>query len=135
MVSKEDYVALAAFRKSLRRFLRFTEDGAREAGLTPQQHQVLLAVRAHEGREWASVGELADSLQLSHNAIVGLVDRCQAANLTCRTADPKDRRFVRVSLTPKGEEVLDRLTHRNLAKLRAIGRLTAELEMLAPRGD
>jgi DNA-binding MarR family transcriptional regulator len=135
MVRKEDYVALAAFRKALRRFIRFAEVGAKEVGLTPQQHQVLLAVQGHIDRDWASVGELAESLQLEHHATVGLVNRCQAAGLVNRTADQRDRRIVRVSLTLKGADVLDRLTQRNLSELKALGQLTKELEALADRPD
>ena len=135
MVTKDDYIQLASFRKALRRFLRFVEEGAREAGLTPQQHQVLLALRAHAGRDWATISELADSLQLKHHAAVGLVDRCQAAELVVRTIDPIDQRVVQVHLTPKGYEILDRLTRRNLGELRALGRITADLEALAKLGQ
>ena len=131
MVRKEDYVAVGTFRKALRRFLRFAEEGAKEAGFTPQQHQVLLAVQSHADRDWATVGEIADSLQLKHHATVGLVDRCQSAGLVNRSTDLRDRRIVRVSLTAKGSEILHRLTQRNLHELRALGRLTSELEALA----
>ncbi len=131
MIRKEDYIALAAFRKALRKFLRFAEQGAIEAGLTPQQHQVLLAIKGFPDRSWMSVGDLADSLQLKHHAIVGLVDRCQSAGLVERTTDDADRRVVRVSLTEKGEQVLEHLTQRNLDELRILGRLTSELEELA----
>ena len=131
MIRKEDYIALAAFRKALRKFLRFAEQGAVEAGLTPQQHQVLLAIMGSPDKTWLSVGEIADSLQLKHHATVGLVDRCQSAGLVERTTDLDDRRVVRVSLTERGKKVLDRLTQRNLSELRALGSLTRELEALA----
>ena len=130
VMTKEEYVALAGFRKSLRRFLRFVEVGAVEAGITPQQHQVLLAIRGQPDREWASVGELSDSLQLKHHATVGLVDRCQAAGLVMRSSLPEDRRVVRVSLTEHGEEILGRLTERNLGELRALGGFLSELQKL-----
>lgn len=137
--SKDDYVALAAFRKALRTFLRVVEQNARAASVTPQQHQVLLAVMGHPGRDWASVTEIRDTLQLAHNATVGLVDRCQAHGLLERTADEGDRRVVRVALTEKGRELLAEVTHANLAELRASAVLTqalAELmgeEALGPR--
>ncbi len=132
-IRKDDYVALAAFRAALCRFLRFAEEGCKEAGLTPQQHQLMLAVRGHRNREWSSIGELADSLQLKHHATVVLVDRCQAAGLVERSHDTHDRRIVHVTLTEQGGEVLAKLTQRNLAELRAAGELTEQLEALTKR--
>jgi DNA-binding MarR family transcriptional regulator len=133
MVRKEDYVALAGFRKALRRFLRFAEEGAREAGITPQQHQVLLAIAGRPNRDWASISELSDSLQLKHHATVGLVDRCQSAGLVRRTQNPDDRRIVQVSLTPAGEDIVRRLTLRNVATVRELGKMTEDLEELRDR--
>lgn len=120
VLRKEDYEALAWFRYMLRRFLHFTEEGARSVGLTPQQHQILLAVKGQPGRDWATVTELAEWLQLRHHTIVGLLDRCAASGLVCRTHDPDDRRLVRVLLTEKGEALLARLSERNLAELHAL---------------
>jgi DNA-binding MarR family transcriptional regulator len=119
-ISKSEYEALHAFRYALRRFLRFSEDGARAAGLTSQQHQLLLAVKGQRGRSWASVSDLAESLQIRHHAAVGLVDRCARAGLVERSPDPDDRRQVRVSLTPKGEGLLTRLSSRNRRELRTL---------------
>jgi DNA-binding MarR family transcriptional regulator len=119
-ISKAEYVALAAFRAALRRFLRFSEEGAREAGLTPQQHQLLLAVKGQPDRDWASVSELAEALQVRHHAAVGLVDRCERAGLVQRSPDPEDRRQVQVRLTGQGEEILERLSARNRRELRAL---------------
>ena len=130
-IHNDDYADLAAFRKALRKFLRFAEDSARQSGLTPQQHQLLLAVRADRTREWATVTEIADCLQVQHHTVVGLLDRCRAAGLVDRSKDPHDGRVVRVSLTPAGATVLEEITARNLRELRALGRLTAELELLA----
>src|SRR5919201_6359039 len=90
-IGKSDYEALAAFRYALRRFLRFSEQGARAAGLTPQQHQILLAIKGQPGREWASISDLAEGLQVRHHAAVGLVDRCERAGLARRPPDPDDR--------------------------------------------
>jgi DNA-binding MarR family transcriptional regulator len=119
-MSKADYEALADFRHSLRRFLHRTEENARATGITPQQHQILLAIKGQRGRDWASVGQLAEALQVRHHAAVGLVDRSEKAGLVHREGDPNDRRQVRVLLTEKGEEVLGRLSRENLAELRAL---------------
>lgn len=119
-ISKADYEALHAFRHALRRFLHFSEEGARTAGLTPQQHQLMLAVKGQRGRDWATISDLAESLQIRHHAAVGLVDRCERAGLVARSQDPLDRRQVRVSLTEKGEAVLATLSARNLQELRTL---------------
>jgi DNA-binding MarR family transcriptional regulator len=119
-IDKEEYEALFGFRYALRRFLRFSEQGARAAGLTAQQHQLLLAVKGQPGRDWASISDLAEALQIRHHAAVGLVDRCERAQLVQRTPHPGDRRQVRVLLTEKGEAVLARLSARNLRELRTL---------------
>jgi DNA-binding MarR family transcriptional regulator len=119
-ISKDDYEALFAFRYALRRFLRFSEHGARAAGLTPQQHQLLLAVKGQPGRDWASISDLADALQIRHHAAVEMVDRCERAQLARRAPHPGDRRQVRVMLTEKGEAILARLSARNLRELRTL---------------
>jgi DNA-binding MarR family transcriptional regulator len=77
-LSKTDYESLSEFRYQLRRFLRFSEDAAQSEGLTPQQYLLMLHAR-HAGRDWASVGELAERLQTVHHAVVALVSRCEAA--------------------------------------------------------
>lgn len=133
-ISKSDYEALAAFRASLRRFLHFTEEGARSAGLTPQQHQVLLSIKGRPGQDWAHVSDIAEALQIKHHAAVMLIDRCEKAELVERNPDPKDRRQVRVSLLPPGEEVLARLSERNLRELRKL-RQVLQLEFLSEGGD
>ena len=119
-IGKLDYEALAAFRYALRRFLRFTEEGARAAGLTPQQHQLLLAVKGQPERDWMSITELAEALQIRHHTAVGLVDRCEGARLIQRTPDPRDRRQVRVFLTARGERILGRLSARNRRELETL---------------
>src|SRR5262249_21454850 len=133
-ISKVDYEALAAFRYALRRFLRFTDEGARAAGLTPQQHQLLLAIKGRPGRAWTSVGELAEALQLRHHTAVGLVDRCEESRLIRRVVDPSDRRLVRVLLTPRGEGILERLSSRNRAELDTLRRALRLPRLDAP-GD
>ena len=121
-ITKTDYETLASFRYALRRFLRFTEEGARAAGLTPQQHQLLLAIKGRPGRSWTSIGELAEALQIRHHTAVGLVDRCEESKLIRRVVDPSDRRQVRVLLTTKGERILERLSSRNRRELETLRR-------------
>jgi DNA-binding MarR family transcriptional regulator len=101
---------LARFRYELRKFLRFSEQAARNAALTPQQHQLLLGVAGYTGRGWATISELAEFLQERHNAVVGLVDRALRRGLVTKKPDPRDRRLVRVALTATGRKLLRRLS-------------------------
>lgn len=122
-----DYRRLAEFRHELRRYLRWAEARAAQAGLTTTQHQLLLAIRARGPRANATVGELADELLLRHNSTVGLIDRAQAAGLVSRHTDPSDQRVVRVSLTTEGRRRLSRLATQHLTEL---GRLGPQLHNL-----
>jgi DNA-binding MarR family transcriptional regulator len=97
---------LARFRYAIRRFLRFSEEAAREAGLTPQHHQLLLGIAGFTGNGWATISELADFLQVRHHSVVGLIDRAEALGLVRREANPEDRREVQVSLSPEGARKL-----------------------------
>ncbi len=116
-----DYRALAEFRYQIRRFLRFSEDAAREAGLEPQQHQLLLAVKGlPEGKE-PTIGELADRLQIRHHSVVELIDRLESRGLARRQRSSEDRRKVRVELTPEGERILESLTVEHRNELEAAG--------------
>jgi DNA-binding MarR family transcriptional regulator len=102
---------LAWFRYQLRIFVRFSEKAARLIGITPQQHQLILGVAGYTGRGWATISELAEFLQQRHNAVVGLVERAVRRGLVHKEQSSRDRRFVRVQLTPKGEELLGKLSH------------------------
>lgn len=121
-IEKADYVQLAQFRAALRSFLRFSEERARAAGLTPQQHQMLLAIKGEPERDWSTVGEIATFLAVNHNAAVGLITRAETAGLVQRAPHPGDGRKVTVSLTARGEALL--------AELSAEHR--AEIERMAP---
>ncbi len=114
-----DYQALGAFRNALRRFLSFSEAGAVTLGLTPQQHQALLVVRAHAGAGPISVGELADSLLIKNHSALGLVDRLVARGLLARAPAPEDRRRVSLTLTPDGRRLLDTISRNNLGQLKS----------------
>ena len=101
---------LATFRYTLRKFLHFSEDAARHAGITPQQHQLMLGIAGFTPDGHATISQLAEFLQERHHSVVGLIERAQQAGLVRRTQDAQDRRVVRVSLTPKGRRILNRLT-------------------------
>jgi len=105
---KEDYERLAHFRYALRVFSRQTELAARDVGLTPQQYFLLLAIKGFPGRETANITELAERLQIRHNAVIGLVNRAVERGLVEREQDPHsdDRRVVRVHLTAHGAKAL-----------------------------
>jgi DNA-binding MarR family transcriptional regulator len=109
-VSDSDYQAIAAFRAGLRRFLRFSEEAALKAGITPQQHQLLLAIRGFQGPEPPSIGDLAEALQIRHHSAVGLVNRLEDADLVRREGSLVERRKVHVLLTERGEQKLESLT-------------------------
>lgn len=116
-ISKQELVKLAQFRAAIRGFLRFSESRARAAGITPQQHQMLLAIKGMRDRDWATPGELAEALQVNHNAAVGLVTRAEAAGLVARAPHPKDGRRVCVTLTDHGEAVLGALSEEHKQEL------------------
>jgi DNA-binding MarR family transcriptional regulator len=117
-----DYEDLLALRTGLRRFLRWSEQQAEAAGLTPAQHQLLLAVRGHPDRRGPTVGEVADYLLLRHHSAVGLVDRAVAAKLLKRVRDPQDHRIVRLQLTAVGGKRLQALSEAHLEELGRLGR-------------
>ncbi|MEY2448072.1 MAG: hypothetical protein QOH79_1548 [Acidimicrobiaceae bacterium] len=118
MLADRDYRNLAEFRHALRVFLRFSEEAARREGLTPNQHQLLLAVRGFPSGEAPTIGAVADHLQLQHNSVVELVDRAVAARYLRRQTDPEDRRRQRLRLTPSGSNLLERLSAAHRAELR-----------------
>jgi len=109
----------AWFRYNLRKFLRFSEKAARQCGVTPQQHQLMLGVAGYTGRGTATVSELAEFLQERHNSVVGLVERATQRGLVRKEHDTEDRRFVLVSLTPQGEQILARLTELHKEEVKA----------------
>ena len=106
--AEADYRRLADFRYALRRFIRFSEDAAREAGISPSQYQLLLFVRGFPNGP-PTIAQLAERLQVAHHSAVGLVDRSVRAGLVERRRDADDRRRVHVGLTDRGREILVRL--------------------------
>lgn len=119
---------MAEYRYAIRRFLRFSEEAAREAGVTPQQYQLMLTIRGYPGKEHANITQLAERMQLDHHSTVGLVDRTEDRGLVRREQDTSDRRQVNVHLTEAGSAMLRKLatTHRE--------QLTRMKEDLRPPG-
>jgi DNA-binding MarR family transcriptional regulator len=118
----EDYRRLLELRTGLRRFLRWSEEQARAAGLTPAQHQLLLAIRGHADARGPTVGDVAAHLLLRHHSAVGLIDRAESAGLVARGPDPDNSSAVRLRLTEQGSRQLEALSELHLE----------ELEHLAP---
>src|ERR1044072_3431449 len=118
----DDYRRLLEFRTGLRRFLRWSEEQAEDAGITPLQHQLMLAIRGHGDPRGPTIGAVASYLVSKHLSVDELVDRAEAAGLVRRLQDAEDHRAVRLKLTREGERILERL-----------GALTvSELSRLAP---
>ncbi len=117
-LSSRDFENLLAFRNGLRRFLRWSESQAREVGLTPAQHQLMVAIKGHAGDEPPTISGLAGYLLLKHHSVVELVDRAAAAGLVTRQPDAKDGRVTRIGLTADGEDRLSRLARAHLDELR-----------------
>lgn len=139
-LTQEDFAALLAFRTGLRRYLRWSEGAARAAGLTPAQHQLLLAVKGHGPDRRPTIGNLAEYLLLRHHSTVELVNRAETAGLVTRERDADDNRVIRVRLTPAADRVLAELTAMHLAELRRLAPildgLNAELKSLESKpGD
>jgi len=116
-----DYQALAELRHEIRRFLHFSEQAARRAGLEPRQHQLMLSLKGLPPRVRPSIGELAQRLLIEHHSAVELVNRLAKGGYVQRERDGEDRRAVLVSLTRKGEKILRDLSLDHRAELRVQG--------------
>jgi DNA-binding MarR family transcriptional regulator len=122
-----EYLRLLEFRTGLRRFLRWSREQAAAVGLTPAQHQLLLAIRGHDDPRGPTIGEVADYLLLRHHSAVELVDRAARVGLVKRAPDPDDQRVVRLKLTPLGARRLERLAALHLEEL---GRLVPRMQAI-----
>lgn len=112
-----DLSTLAAFRYTLRKFLRFSEEAAVSAGLRPQHYLALLAIHGDPDRDRVTVGVLADRMQLRPNSAVGLADRLVSRGLLRRRTSPRDGREVRLILTPRGERTVRRVAGMNRGEI------------------
>ena len=128
-LDKKDFEALSEFRYRLRRFLRFSEQVTRRNGITPLQYLLLLHLKGFPGRDWATVGELAERLQAAHHGTVALISRCEGLGWVERRQGLADRREVTIHLTTDGERILARMArlHRDELLNPEIGSLAPEL--------
>lgn len=117
-ISLLDYQALAEFRYELRKYIRFSEQTARAAGIEPQQQQLMLVVKGMPEDKLPTISNIAERLQLQHHSAVELIDRLEERELVERHRDDLDQRRVLIQITPQGEEVLQELSMHNLEELR-----------------
>jgi len=120
MLSKQDYVALSNFRFHLARFLRFSETASRAAGITPKQYLMLLHIRGVQGRDWATVGELATRLQSSAHGTAALVNRCVASRLVTKRRNGEDARRVEVHMRRRARKLIERIAARHREELQSL---------------
>jgi DNA-binding MarR family transcriptional regulator len=119
-LAKPDFEMLSEFRYQLRRFLRFSEEAAQAEGLTPLQYQLLLQIKGFPDRDWATVSELGERLQMLRHGTVALISRCNLMGLVERTTSRSDRRQVEVRLTAAGEDRLRLLAELHRNELRSL---------------
>lgn len=120
-IQESDYIALAELRHRIREFVRSSDGAAKEAGLQPQQYQLLLALRAIPPKPEATVGRLAQCLSLKHHSVVGLIDRLESRGYVRRRRNAENRREVLIQLLPLGRRTLDKVVRQRLHELRASG--------------
>ena len=126
-MSPADFENLLVFRTSLRRFLHWSQTQARAVGLTPAQHQLLVAIKGHPGDQDPTISDLAEYLLLRHHSVVELVDRAAIAGVVTRQRDAEDGRLTRVALTTDGEARLARLGPAHLDELRNLAPVLDQL--------
>jgi DNA-binding MarR family transcriptional regulator len=126
-LSTLDFERLLEFRVALRRFQRWSEDQAQDAGLTHVQHQLLVAIKGHREGAPPTVGDLADYLLLRPHSTVELIDRAETAGLVDRVPDENDGRVVRVRLTDAGDRIVRQLTRAHLDRLHELAAVLDEL--------
>jgi DNA-binding MarR family transcriptional regulator len=131
-ISLADYQRLSEFRYLIRRFLEFSQVQANDAGLTPRQHQALLAIKGYPGGAPVTVGDLAERLRIRHHSAVELVNRLAEAGLVVRDQDKADNRRVLLQLTPLAD---DRLAELSAAHLDELSRIEPMLRRLLSRHE
>lgn len=118
---KKDYETLSNFRYQLRCFLRFSEELTHKFGITNLQYLLLLHVKGYPGREWATIGELAERLQAQHNGVVALASRCEKLGLIYRQRGTLDKREVQICLTEAGDDLVAKIAAMHRRELIQLG--------------
>ena len=116
----EEYQRLLAFRSELREFLRWSEQTARDAGLTPSLHQLLLVIRGHPATPGPTIGQAAQALGIRHHSAVELSQRAESIGLVRRERDPLDERRMHIELTERGRQQLEVLTRAHLPRIEVL---------------
>ncbi len=122
-LTEKQWRTLLSFRIALRAFLHWSEGQAASVGLTAAQHQLLVAVRGHPGKDDPTISDLAGYLFVRHHSAIGLLERAEALGLVQRYRDPEDQRLVRVVLTPLGHERVEALAAAHLEELKRLAPL------------
>ena len=131
-----DYQALAEFRYQIRRFLHFSEQVVKRAGLERGQYQLMLAIKGMPPGVRPRIRELATRMQIRHHSAVELVNRLEAGGFVHRTRAHDDRREVLLALTSKGEKVLGELALHHHDELRSAGpELVGALRRIMRQGN
>jgi DNA-binding MarR family transcriptional regulator len=126
-LSDAEYAALGQFRWSIRQFLQFSEEGARGRGISSQQHQALLAIRGHPGPEALTIGGLAERLFIKNHSALELAARMAENGLIERQVSDEDRRRVLLRILPRGAEILEAISLRNLGQINQTAEILAEI--------
>jgi DNA-binding MarR family transcriptional regulator len=137
ILSKREFETLSQFRYQLRRFMRFSEQITHEMGVTHLQYLLLLHIKGYKGRDWATIGELAELLQSHHHGVVSLVTRCEKLGLVYRQQGVTDKRVIEVRLTPSGEKTVAKLArmHRDeLLNLQGVFQVPGSQDLLGENG-
>jgi len=121
-LGKADFERLSNFRYRLRHFHRASELLCKRHDVTPLQYQLLLHVMGFPGRDWATVGELAERLHAHHHGVVALLNRCEGLGLIERRSGRTDQRVVEIHLLPKGQRLLDRLATEHASEVQSLVR-------------
>jgi DNA-binding MarR family transcriptional regulator len=127
MLLDEDYQRLLAFRSELREFLRWSEQAAHDAGLTPSLHQLLLVIRGHPATPGPTIGQAAQALGIRHHSAVELTQRADGSGLIRRERDPVDERRVHLELTDLGRLQLEALTRGHLPRIKTLAEILAHV--------